>query len=63
MDSWHGELVKVFNWNPLSFFTFPRSLASIDMEGQFEVGEGLLESAEGPLDFDIHSHFFLDMAS
>ncbi len=63
MDSGHGELVKFFDWDPPPFFAFPRSLAVIDLEGKFEVSEGLFESADGLFDFDIHSHFFLDMIS
>jgi hypothetical protein len=33
------------------------------MEGEFEVGESLVENSDGLFDFNIHSHFFLDMVS
>jgi hypothetical protein len=63
MYSWHGELVKLFNWDPLSFFTIPFGLTVKGVESKFEVSEGLFESADGPLHFDVHSHFLFDMVS
>ena len=47
--------------HPFPFVTFVKSVAAKNMEGEFEVSEGLFERAEGLLDFDIHSHFFLDI--
>ena len=56
MYSWHCELCKVFDWNPLSFPAIPLSLAIVGVESKSEVSEGLLESADGPLHFSLHSH-------
>lgn len=63
VDSGHREKMETSNIHPFPFVTIVQSVAVKNMEGEFEVSEGLFESAEGLLDLDIYSHFSLDMGS
>jgi hypothetical protein len=63
MNSGHSKLIKVFNRYPFPLSSTINGLAVENMKSKFEVRIGLFEGSERLLDFDIHSHFFLDMVS
>jgi hypothetical protein len=55
--------MEVPDSHPFPFSSSINGLAAENTKSEFEVRIGLVKSAEGLLDFDIHSHFFLDMVS
>jgi hypothetical protein len=55
--------MEVPDSHPFPFSSSTNGLAAENTKSEFEVSKGLLESAKGLLDFDIHSHFFLDVVS
>ena len=63
MNSGHWKKMKFFDGNPSSFSISFEGLAVINREGEFEVGEGLSESSDKLLDFDIQSQVFSDIIS
>jgi hypothetical protein len=55
--------MKVSNGYPLPFYYPIEMLAMIDMESKLEMREGLPESSDKLLDFNIHFHFFFNSVS
>lgn len=63
MDPGHGENMQAPCRDPSSFPVHPDSFTVISVEGEFEVSEGLFESADGFFDFDTYSRLFLNEVS
>ncbi len=55
--------MEVSNGDPFPVCLSIKSLTVINMEGEFEVGEGLPKCSDGLHDFNIHFHFFFDIGS
>ena len=53
--------MKIPGSHPFPFSSPGNGLTVENMKRKLEVSKGLLQSAEGLPDFDIHPQFFLDM--
>jgi hypothetical protein len=63
VDPGQSKLIKVLDRNPFPFLFIILQFTVKNMEGEFEVGEGLSESSDKLLDFDIQSQVFSDIIS